>query len=183
MKVSIRTARTADAQAVNEVYQHYIDHSVTTFNEINKTVTARAQEISELLRMYPFLIAEDEEGAFLGFACAEPVRSQTGYRFAAELTIYLHPDTPSGSGVGSQLYERLLSLLKQQGFVYAVGVVHVQNEASMRLHRRFGFTEAARLPRCAYKHGQWLDAAILVRQLLPLSDPPADPIPFPRLGL
>lgn len=174
----IRIASPADAERVNAIYDHYIAHTVATFNERNKTIAARAEEMDTLLKQYPFLVAEDEEGAFLGFACAEPIRTQTGYRYCAELTIYLHPSTPKGVGVGSALYEQLLSLLCAQGFCRAVGVVYAGNEASIALHKRFGFQEAARFPAAAYKHGHWLDMVLYAKQLNPCANPPAPLIPF-----
>ncbi|MBR6571708.1 MAG: hypothetical protein IKK75_14765 [Clostridia bacterium] len=85
MKIVLRIANVDDAAVVNETYEHYIKHSLANFGEQNKTVDERAQEIEELLQMYPFFIAEDEKGRFLGFACAEPFRSKSGYRYTAEL--------------------------------------------------------------------------------------------------
>lgn len=178
MKVVIRAACAADAQAVNETYDHYIDNTVATFNERRKTLEERKQEIVSLLQMYPFLVAEDEDGAFLGFACAEPFRAQSGYRFMPELTIYLHPSAPKGCGVGTRLYEKLLALLQRQGFASAVAVVYGGNAESLALHRRFGFTQAALIPQAAYKHGRWLDMCILRKALCGFAGEPAEPMPF-----
>jgi len=176
--VRIRIASSGDAAAVNAVYEHYITHTVATFNERNKTVEERAAEMDTLLQRYPFLIAEDTAGRFLGFACAEPIRMQTGYRYCAELTIYLHPDAPKGAGVGSVLYTYLLHLLREMGFCRAVGVIHAGNDASIALHKRFGFTQAALFPAVAYKHGRWLDAALYALQLHACEETPAALLSF-----
>lgn len=181
MDVLIRTACAADAQIVNNIYDYYIDHTVATFNERHKTVAEREAEIVSILRMYPFLIAEDESDAFLGFACAEPFRPQTGYRFMPELTIYLHPDVPKGAGIGSRLYEKLLALLEKQGFASAVAVLYGGNEESLALHRRFGFEQAALIPQAAYKQGRWLDMRIMRKALCGFADHPAEPIPFSQI--
>lgn len=180
MDVLIRVACALDAQAVNETYDYYIDHTVATFNEVHKSVAEREREILHLLEMYPFLIAQDENGTFLGFACAEPFRAQSGYRFMPELTIYLHPDAPKGCGIGSRLYEKLLDLLARQGFASAVAVLFGGNAESLALHRRLGFEQAAFLPQAAYKHGRWLDMCIMRRQLNVFAESPAEPLPFPR---
>lgn len=178
MEVVLRVAAANDAAIVNETYGYYIEHSLANFGEQNKTVAERAQEIEELLKMYPFLIAEDENGRFLGFACAEPYRPKSGYRYTAELTIYLHPDTPKGCGVGSALYEMLLECLLAQGFRIAVGVIHDQNHGSLALHRHFGFKQAGALRNYCYKHGQWVSAVILEKVLNPFDDEPNELIPF-----
>ncbi len=128
--------------------------------------------------MYPFFVAEDENGRFLGFACAEPYRPKSGYRFTAELTIYLRPDTPKGCGVGTLLYEHLLPCLKAQGFHVAVAVLYAHNEGSLALHRHFGFEQAGYLRGYCYKHGQWVDAVILEKVLNPFEKQPNELIPF-----
>ena len=178
MKVALRVACVNDAAAVNETYGYYIEHSLANFGEQNKTVEERSQEIEELLRMYPFFIAEDENGQFLGFACAEPYRSKSGYRYTAELTIYLHPDTPKGCGVGTALYEKLLRCLTAQGFRIAVGVIHDQNQGSLALHRHFGFEQVGTLRNYCYKHRQWVGAVILEKALNPFDEKPEELIPF-----
>ncbi len=178
MNCHIRIAAVSDAAAVNETYGYYIEHSLANFGEQNKTFAERAQEIDEQLKMYPFFIAEDENGRFLGFACAEPYRPKSGYRYTAELTIYLHPDTPKHSGVGTALYEKLLSCLTAQGFRIAVGVIHDQNQGSLSLHKRFGFEQVGCLHNYCYKHGQWVGAVILEKTLNPFDDQPAELIPF-----
>lgn len=178
MAVRIRIASPADAAAIHDIYEHYIQHTVATFNEHNRSVEEQADEIAALLEHYPFLIAEDENGVFLGFACGEPFRPQSGYRFTVELTIYLHPCTPKRAGVGSALYDVLLHMLAEQGYHTAVGVLYAGNKESLALHRKFGFKECALLRRFAYKHGQWLDARLMQKALIPCVNAPAEPIPF-----
>jgi len=181
MDVLIRFGNASDARNVNRTYDYYIDHTAATFNEVHKSVEEREQEMTQLLKMYPFLIAEDESGTFLGFACAEPFRAQSGYRFMPELTIYLHPDAPKGCGIGSLLYEKLLWLLTKQGFASAVAVLYAGNEESLALHRRFGFEQAALIPQAAYKHGRWLDARIMRKELNGFDGCPVEPVPFPQI--
>lgn len=178
MKVFLRTATVEDASAVNEIYGYYIAHSLANFGEQNATDEERALEIETLLRMYPFFIAEDEHGRMFGFACAEPYRSKSGYRYTAELTIYLSPDAPMHSGIGTALYEKLLACLTTQGFRIAVGVLYAGNQGSLGLHRHFGFEQVGSLRRYCYKHGQWVDAVILEKVLNPFDEQPAELIPF-----
>lgn len=178
LKAVLRVATVADAAAVNETYGYYIAHSLANFGETNITVEERAREMDTLLETYPFFVAEDETGRFLGFACAEPYRSKSGYRFTAELTIYLHPDAPKGAGIGTLLYDKLLSCLKAQGFRVAIGVIHAQNLASIALHRYFGFEQVGYLRHYCYKQHQWVDAVLMDKVLNPFEKEVAEPIPF-----
>ena len=178
MTIQLRIATPQDAPLIHEIFGHYVLASTATFNEVNPGVEVRAEEIRSQLETYPWLIAQDETGRFLGYACAEPFRPQTGYRYVAELTIFLAPDAPRRSGIGRQLYRALLPFLQRQGFRQVIAVITSTNEGSLALHRSFGFTEAARLVRSGYKHGQWLTAVWMVKQLNSFDPSPAPITPF-----
>lgn len=81
MNIRLRIATPQDAQLIHDTYGHYVLTSTATFNEVNSSVEARAEEIRSQLELYPWLIAEDETGRYLGYACAEAFRPQTGYRY------------------------------------------------------------------------------------------------------
>ena len=178
MTIQLRIATPQDAPLIHDTFGHYVLASTATFNEINPSVEERAGEIQKQLETYPWLIAEDETGRFLGYACAEPFRPQTGYRYFAELTIFLAPDAPRRAGVGRRLYEALLPFLARQGFRQVLAVITSTNEASLALHRAFGFAEAARLTSSGYKHGQWLTSVWMVKQLNDFDSSPAPITPF-----
>ena len=178
MTIQLRIATPQDAPLIHDTFGHNVLPSTATFNEINPSVEERAGEIQKQLETYPWLIAEDETGRFLGYACAEPFRPQTGYRYFAELTIFLAPDAPRRAGVGRRLYEALLPFLARQGFRQVLAVITSTNEASLALHRAFGFAEAARLTSSGYKHGQWLTSVWMVKQLNDFDSSPAPITPF-----
>ncbi|MBE5795549.1 MAG: N-acetyltransferase [Clostridiales bacterium] len=175
MNVTLRKAVAEDAVHLLDIYTHYIQNTVATFHEFTKTLEAYRQQIIELSAVYPFWVAE-AEGRFLGFANAEPFRPQSGYRYTVELTIYLHPDAPKHAGIGRMLYKQVLDDLKAQGFVTALGCISGENEASIAFHRSFGFKEMAVFPRVAFKHGRWLNAIWMRKELLPTDTPPAEPV-------
>lgn len=178
MKPVVRIATPRDAHLIREVYAYYIEHTEATFNEVLKPLRAYAADIRTLVKTYPYLIAEDWEGRFLGFANAEPVRPQSGYRYSVELTIYLHPQAPARAGIGTALYNMLLRMLKAQGFVNAYGVVNSSNQESLALHAHYGFTVAGELNGSGYKHGKWLSAVWLHKQLNDPLTPPPPIVPF-----
>ena len=163
MNIRLRIATPQDAQLIHDTYGHYVLTSTATFNEVNSSVEARAEEIRSQLELYPWLIAEDETGRYLGYACAEA---------------FLAPDAPRRSGIGRRLYQALLPCLARQGFRQVVAVITSTNEGSLALHRSFGFTEATRLVRSGYKHGQWLTAVWMVKQLNSFDPSPAPITPF-----
>lgn len=175
MNITLRKAVPEDAKHLLEIYTYYIENTVATFHEFPKTLEAYRQQIIELSAVYPFWVAE-EEGRFLGFANAEPFRPQSGYRYTVELTIYLHPDAPKHAGIGRMLYQQVLDDLQTQGFVNALGCISGENDASLAFHRSFGFEEMAVFPRVAFKHGRWLNAVWMRKQLLSTATPPTEPV-------
>jgi len=71
-------------------------------------------------------------------------------------------------GVGKALYERLLDILREQGFETAIGGIALPNEASVRLHEAMGFVKVAHLARAGWKFGRFHDLGFWQRDL----DPP-----------
>ena len=175
MELTLRSITPEDAPIVAQIYTHYIHHTVSTFHEIPKTIEAYRQQIEELSAVYPFLVAE-ADGVFLGFANAEPFRPQSGYRYTAELTIYLHPDAPKHAGIGRKLYQALLAQLRDMHYVNVLACISGENEASIVFHRSFGFEEMAVFPKVAYKQGRWLDAVWMRKTLLSTEKAPLEPL-------
>ena len=176
MNITLRRAIPEDAKHLLEIYTHYIIHSVATFHEHPKALEDYRKQIEELSAVYPFWVAESE-GRFLGFANGEPFRPQSGYRYTVELTIYLHPDAPKHTGIGARLYHQVLDDLTSQGFVNALACISGENEASLAFHRSMGFEKMAVFDRVAYKHGRWLNAVWMRKQLASREEQPEEPVP------
>lgn len=72
MNIRLRIATPQDAQLIHDTYGHYVLTSTATFNEVNSSVEARAEEIRSQLELYPWLIAEDETGRYLATPAPKP---------------------------------------------------------------------------------------------------------------
>ncbi len=177
MNATLRIATPDDDVKLHEIYSYYVNNSVATFHETVKSVKEYREQIETLRAVYPFYVAE-ADGQFLGFANAEPVRPQSGYRYSVELTIYLHPDAPKHSGIGRLLYTAVLESLKNQGFVNAYACICSENVASIALHRSLGFDSMVVFDQCAFKHGRWLSTVWMRKRLNEPSVPAIEPIPF-----
>ena len=68
--------------------------------------------------------------------------------------------------------------MEEQGFYCAFGVIDSQNEASLALHRRFGFVEHHRMDNVAFKHGKWLTTVYMRKQFRAPEGTPAETLPF-----
>ena len=152
----IRPATTADAEALVNIYNHYITDTVITFEETTLTAadfTARIQKVLE--GGYPYFVAE-EEGRILGYSYASQFRARVSYRYTVESTVYLD-HTLTGRGTGTQLYAALIEELKMRGYHLALGGITLPNPASVALHEKMGFSKVAHFHEVGFKFDQWLD--------------------------
>ncbi len=104
---------------------------------------------------YPWIVAEDASGRFLGFARAHSWRTREAYDWTAETAIYIEPHA-RGTGVGRALYRCLFDTLRRQGFVVVLAGMTVPNPASQRLHESMGMTLVGEITPAGYKLGRWM---------------------------
>ncbi len=153
---TIRAATPHDAAALADIYNHYITDSIVTFEEVPIDAAEMVRRLADVRSAgLPWLLAEDE-GRVVGYAYGAKWNKRQGYRFSAEVTVYLAKGA-SGKGIGSALYKELLGQLRALGFKSAIGGIALPNEASVALHEKFGFKKAAHYERIGIKFGQWLD--------------------------
>lgn len=153
----IRTATPEDAPAICAIYNPYITNDVTSFEQHAVSITDMEARMTIVLEHYPWLVYEDG-GEVLGFAYASRFKKRHAYRYVAETTVYLPPQT-TRKGIGTALYTALLEQLKTQGITQAVGCIALPNPASVALHEKLGYTKVAHFPKVGYKFDQWIDVA------------------------
>jgi len=162
----IRTVQDEDLPAIRDIYNHYVRETTITFDEVETDLAFWAHK-RELLASseLPFLVAEDESGAVLGFANVQPWRAKSAYRFSAENSIYLAP-AAAGRGLGTALLEALLDASARAGLREIIAVIEPSAAvASIALHRRYGFVDAGRLNGVGVKFGRSLDVVFLQKSL------------------
>jgi phosphinothricin acetyltransferase len=162
-----------DAAACATIYAPYVTDSVASLETEPPTAEEYAGRIALLSETHPFLVAVQDEGpdagAIAGFAYAGPHSERMGYRWCADVSVYLD-ERHHRRGLGTQLYTTLFGLLERQGVWTVCGGITLPNEASMGLHTSCGFRLVGIYHRVAYKHGAWLDVAWLERELRPEAD-------------
>jgi phosphinothricin acetyltransferase len=178
--VTIRLAGPDDAAAIAAIYAPYVTDRSVSF----ETEPPDAAEIRDRIQgcgpLYPWFVALGDDGAIAGYAYANAFRARRAYRFAVETTVYLGQGQ-QGRGLGSALYGRLLPLLEAQGFTQAIAAITLPNEASVRLHERLGFVQAGIYRDVGYKLGGWRSVGLWQRALAPLTETPAEPLPYAPL--
>lgn len=151
----VRKALPTDAARIAAIYNYYIRNTVVTFEENEVSESTMAARIHSISGNYPYLVVlKDNE--LIGFAYATAWKERSAYRYSVETTIYLgHKQT--GGGAGSILYAALLDALKKTSAHSIVGGIALPNEASIRLHEKFGFKKIAQFEQIGCKFEQWID--------------------------
>jgi len=151
----IRPAARSDAAAIAAIYNHYVLHSVITFEEEPITRSEMSRRIKEVTAELPWLVAV-EDGQVLGYSYASKWKSRCAYRYSAEATVYLAPGA-TRRGLGTQLYTSLLAELKLRSYHAVIGGIALPNAASQALHEKMGFEKVAHFREVGWKFGQWID--------------------------
>lgn len=178
---AIRLATAADAAAVAAVYAPYVRDTVITFEIEPPDAAEMARRLAAVGERFPWLLACD--GAqVLGYAYAGEHRSRAAYRWDVDVAVYLDARSHR-RGLGRALYTRLFELLRAQGYVNAYAGITLPNAASVGLHQALGFVPVGVYREVGYKCGAWHDVGWWGLRLQAPPAAPAEPIPFPRLGL
>ena len=171
MDLAIGPATPADLERVADIFAHYVWNTAVTFEQTPPTVADWRRRLDDLAGLgLPFLVARTG-GEVAGYAYAGPWRRQPAYRHTLEDSVYLAPGR-TGQGLGRRLLGELLTRCGQAGARQVVAVIAdagADSEASIALHRSFGFTHAGRLVGVGRKHGRLIDTVLLQRDLTRLA--------------
>jgi phosphinothricin acetyltransferase len=155
--IEVRAASDADLQAINDVYNHYVAHAHSTFDEEPTTMEARREWFAGHSDHGPHRVFVAVDGGHVaGYASSGRVRPRPGYITSVETTVYLAPDTV-GKGIGTRLYAALFASLEGQDVHRAYAVIALPNPASVALHEKFGFTRVAHFSEQGRKFGRYWD--------------------------
>jgi L-amino acid N-acyltransferase YncA len=154
--MNVRPVKISYALQIAEIYNHYINTSTATFETEPIDAAEMAKRIGETVAAgYPFLAAEDD-GQVIGYAYGHQYRAREAYRRSVEVSVYLK-DGAGGKGIGTALYGRLFPELGARGFHTAIAGISLPNEASVRLHEKFGMTKVAHFKEVGFKFDRWID--------------------------
>jgi phosphinothricin acetyltransferase len=164
--LAVRPARRADLPTVVRIYNHYVARSASTF-EVDPV---RTDDRVEWFRdhsaggRYRLLVAVDGRERILGWATSSPFRPRAAYATSVESSVYCRPESV-GRGVGSRLYGALFDALQGEDLERVVAGVTLPNDASVALHRRFGFRRVGTFHRIGRKFDRYWDVAWFERPL------------------
>jgi L-amino acid N-acyltransferase YncA len=163
--LTIRPSTEADVATIAAIYSHHVLHGTGTFETTPPTESDMAARRDDVLgKGLPYLVAE-EGGQLLGFAYCQWFKPRPAYRFSAEDSIYMHPDS-RGKGYGKQLLAELAQQAEKLGVRKLIAVIGDSgNAGSIAVHRAIGFTPAGVIKSCGWKFDRWLDIVLMEKAL------------------
>ena len=156
----IRDCLSADLPAITRIYAESVENGVASYELTAPDLAEMTRRHAALIAdFYPYVVAE-EAGEILGYAYASAFRTRPAYRWLVEDSIYLSPEA-RGRGAGSALLAELLNRCTALGFRQMLAVIGGAHPASVAVHRKAGFIESGVIRATGYKHGRWLDTALM----------------------
>ncbi|WP_329526633.1 GNAT family N-acetyltransferase [Streptomyces sp. NBC_01462] len=175
--VQVRAGVESDLGALTKIYNHYVRETPITFDTAVLTPEERRPWLLSHLQDGPhrLMVATDTDrepgsGRILGYATSSGFRPKPAYVTSVEASVYLAPGA-GGRGIGTLLYEALFEALAGEDLHRAYAGVAQPNEASVRLHERFGFRHVGTYREVGRKFGRYWDVAWYEKELGPGSDP------------
>lgn len=152
----IRSATTHDAEAISAIYNHYVLNTAITFETDAVATADMAERIREAIHAgLPWLVCE-QDGRVVGYAYASKWKGRCAYRYSVESSVYV-AEAHAGQGIGSRLYEALITQLRAANIHVVIGGIALPNPGSVALHERFGFGKVAQFREVGFKFDRWID--------------------------
>ncbi|MGW0084813.1 N-acetyltransferase family protein [Streptomyces sp. NPDC003393] len=161
----IRPGAEDDLAELTRIYNHYVIETPITFDIEPFTVDQRRPWLLAHPDSGPHrLLVAEASGTLLGYATSSAFRPKRAYATSVETSVYVAPEHV-GRGVGGLLYTALLGALEHEDLHMALAGITLPNEASQRLHARFGFRPVGVYEQVGRKFGRFWDVAWFQRPL------------------
>jgi phosphinothricin acetyltransferase len=160
----IRPAVADDVPAIAAIYNHYVEHSHATFDLEPVSLENRRRWFANFATAGPFrLLVAERGGEVLGYAGSGRFREKAAYLTSVEMTVYLRPEAV-GQGLGGRLYEALFERLSGEPIHRFYAGITQPNEASVALHRHFGFRDIGTYDEVGFKFERYWSVLWLERR-------------------
>jgi phosphinothricin acetyltransferase len=165
--VEIGPGTEGDLPAIVAILNYTIANSDANFTSEPVSLAERRDWFERFSPTGPHRLLVARRGdQVLGYAASQPYRDDEGFHQTVELSIALDASS-RGQGVGSALYRTLLECLAGEPVHVALAGIALPNDASVALHRKFGFTEVGTFHEYAMKNGRYLSSVWMERLLRP----------------
>lgn len=156
----VRRAQRSDVPGILEIYNDAVLHTTASYDYEPRTLENRLAWFDDhQTNDYAVFVAESA-GRVLGWSALNRYHDRMGYRFTAENSIYVAADA-RGRGIGKALMPPLIDAGRKRSLHAILAAIDGTNEASIRLHRAFGFETVGHFKQVGHKFGRWLDVVYM----------------------
>lgn len=154
----INASGTDIAECMN-IYNQYVRETNFTLEYDPLTLDGYAARVNGVLDAgYPFVVARSDDGSVAGFAYLSEFNPRIGYRFTADLSVYVKHDARH-AGIGAALLSHIEVLATDLGLRNIISIITSENTVSTEFHKRHGFLHEGTLREVAVKFGRTLDVS------------------------
>jgi phosphinothricin acetyltransferase len=172
---TIRLATAADLPAINDIYNHYVPISTTTYDYEPMPLEERQRWFERHESIHPVTVAYHDESEppsptasslqptaspIVGWGSLHTFRHKPGYRLTVENSVYVHPDNQR-EGIGSAILLDQIARARALGLRAIIAGIDAEQTASLGLHYKHGFREVGRFGQIGYKFDRWLDVIFM----------------------
>lgn len=153
----IRKPVREDIPTLLDIYNYEVENGVATL-DINKKTLSDWEKWYENHNIgnHPLIVCEID-GEVAGYATLSAYREKEAYKSTVELSVYVSPFHRK-KGVGTALMDAIITMAKEDESIHTVvSVITSGNEASCRLHEKFGFTFCGTICEVGEKFGKYVD--------------------------
>lgn len=153
--MKIRQAELRDLPELLEIYNYEVVNGVATLDLEPKTLEDRREWFdTHNVDNHPLYVAEIS-GKVAGYVSLSPYREKEAYKSTVELSVYVGPDFRR-QGVATEMMAFILEKARKDPATHnVVSVITSGNEASCRLHDKFGFVFCGMIPEVGVKFGKY----------------------------
>ncbi|MBD5526790.1 MAG: N-acetyltransferase [Lachnospiraceae bacterium] len=153
----IRKAELKDLKDLLEIYNNEVVYGISTLDIRPKTLEEWKQWFdAHNIDNHPLIVAEID-GHAAGYASLSSYREKEAYCSTVELSVYVAASYRK-RGIAAALMKAILDMAKEDESIHmVVSVITGGNEASIRLHDKYGFTYCGSIHEVGVKFSEYRD--------------------------
>ena len=159
-EIKIRDAVEKDLEAIVAIYNYAIINTTATFDTRPKTVKSQEKWFYSHSKKYPIIVAEDDGGGVIGWASLSRWSDRCAYDKTAEITVYVKKDNQN-IGIGKCLIAEIIKIARKNKLHVIIARIAGENEISIHLHKKYGFTYAGSLKEAGFKFNRYIDVYLM----------------------
>ncbi len=166
----IRFANLNDTEEILNIYATYVKNTIVSFEYEVPSILEFEKRIISISETLPYIVYEVDK-KIVGYAYASKHAQRAAYCYDVDLSVYIDSNY-HGKKIGTELYNTLFSILKQQGYYNAYAAIAIPNDKSINFHKSHGFKEVGIYHNIGYKFNKWIDLIWLEKNLIDYNIPP-----------